>query len=450
MTFLLNEQFDAALSGYIDNSGYSTVHTDIRIRTSKRTLKPVRIHQFDKLPISQLKKELSDLKYVDSNSQKEYWEIDNGLISEFDWQPTGVDPELEIFLNRGESNLISYNLSISGESAIDISDFSENSEVYVVFTASGDLASKILSQTSSGDANFAPSWMAFTSDSYGTASPDWRIMFFYLSQLGNSIGENGENIRFECTFPKSVLGNLTKIEMVKFHLYNPSSTASKLRISKIGIREPNQNPQPMDINTRNEILTRASGFETRFLENPPTNQSYKIWSNEDQEKIAIISGTLVADFNAGYLVQNAESAIEMSGKSRIDLDSDPVSLGTNFTFECWFKLTQDSVDSNRPMGLVSKYSESDYDDVSGSYNNIHGAYRIGIYNGEIVFQIGTNEPIYSSNANLNVGEWHQIAITKSSSVLRMYANGVAVYTDNNSSLSITDDPTSSFALGTWS
>ena len=459
MTFLLNEQFDSALSGYADDSGYSTVHTDIRIRTSKKSLKPVRIHQLDKLLMSQMNgSTISDLKYADARAQSESWEIDNGGgVSDIDWQPTGVDPELQLTIGTGASNVTSYikknKFSTFKDTAIDISGFSNDAQIYVVFTASGELATSMIRKANQPelDANFFPSWMAFSDKPYGTANPDWRIMFFSLSQLGNNIGQNGEKRKFECTFPKSVLNGLESVEMVKFRLYNPDAQKNSLTISKIGIREPNQEPQPMDVNTRDEILTRSTGFSTNFLEDPSSSQVYKIWSDDNKDAIPVISGTLVADFNAGYLIQNAGSAIEMSGKSRIDFDSDPISLsGSNFTFECWFKLTEDSVNSERPMGLISKYSETNYDNDNQYYNNVHGAYRIGIHRDEIVLQVGINDLTYSSGAKLIAGDWHHIAITRKASVLRMYANGKCVFDEPTPSPTITDDTTSSFALGTWS
>ena len=316
----------------------------------------------------------------------------------------------------------------------------------------------------SSDIDLAQSFIMFSHLSNNTA---WRM----VPLSGTGITQSNRQIYFAKELLLSPYGSTPasgstpayiatendKILSVRLSLRRISSsgTAPRLYVSEIGIRDAGSAWSPMKVNTRSSSLVRSSakpGFG--ILGEIPT-PSQTIWANEDNSRISVLGGTLVADFNTGSLPEESPGAIHFNGG---DVAFQPVQnaattheMTSNFSIACWAKFDSASFASGRTMGIVSKYVEP-FNETSGTYGSSHGSYRLGVTTaGEIVFQLAatTYTTTASGGATISPNTWYHIVVTREGTSLKIYVNSVLISTQTVSADVVTDSA-ASFSIGTWS
>lgn len=454
----LNENFETStLTGY---RGGTTLqkHEDIRAMKQTGERRSIPTHYLTRFTIAELSGvALSDLK-INVRSPGDNWTTSNGSI--ITRENVGLKPEIGFVCDApNTSNVFTSIISRPKfampieplDYSIDISGYSDSAIIYLTVP---ELSS---------DIDLAQSFIMFSHLSNNTA---WRM----VPLSGTGITQSNRQIYFAKELLLSPYGSTPasgstpayiatendKILSVRLSLRRISSsgTAPRLYVSEIGIRDAGSTWSPMKVNTRSSSLVRSSakpGFG--ILGEIPT-PSQTIWANEDNSRISVLGGTLVADFNTGNLPEESPGAIHFNGG---DVAFQPVQnaattheMTSSFSIACWAKFDSASFASGRTMGIVSKYVEP-FNETSGTYDSSHGSYRLGVTTaGEIVFQLAatTYTTTASGGATISPNTWYHIVVTREGTSLKIYVNSVLISTQTVSASVVTDS--APFSIGTWS
>lgn len=443
----LNENFETStLTGY---RGGTTLqkHEDIRAMKQTGERGSIPAHYLTRFTVDELDGvALSDLK-INVRSPGDNWTTTTGSI--ITRENVGLKPEIGFVCDTpNTSNVFTSTISRPKFAmpieplnySIDISGYSSSAIIYLTVP---ELSS---------DIDLTQSFIMFSHLSNNT---EWRT----VPLSGTGITQSNRQIYFA----KSALGTPTgglsqndKILSVRLSLRRISSsgTAPRLYVSEIGIRDAGSTWSPMKVDTRSSSLVRSSakpGFG--ILGEIPT-PSQTIWANEDNSRISVLGGTLVADFNTGNLPEESPGAIHFNGG---DVSFQPVQnaattheMTSNFSIACWAKFDSASFASGRTMGIVSKYVEP-FNETSGTYDSSHGSYRLGVTTaGEIVFQLAatTYTTTASGGPTISPNTWYHIVVTREGTSLKIYVNSVLISTQTVSASVVTDP--APFSIGTWS
>lgn len=294
--------------------------------------------------------------------------------------------------------------------------------------------------------DLAASWLMVSSDINATTSSTWKM----VPLSGTGITKTGSVI----SFPLSSFSSLpTSIASVRLSFSCSSGASSPVvYVSEIGIRKSSATWRPMDVDTRHDYLTRSgANYATGDgVGSRPTSQPQMIWGDSSNNRIKVLGGTAVAEFNSGDLPGFEEGAIRFYGD--VDLrpygNQDIHEMSSNFSITCWVKLNAESFAATRNLGIAAKWEQT-YDPATDTYGTEHGSYRFGATSsGELRMQLG--EDVYtSSGAGLVADTWYHLAATRSGGTLKMYVNGSLVSTHSVGN-TVTTDNTAPFSLATWS
>lgn len=451
MTSHLRENFESSsLTGYRTVSGgYAAEHTDIRTMRQTGPRAKVPLHFLSRFTMDQLEDAIApNATPVGQLGVNERRPGDNWVCV--------LSPGNNVAARNkpGLREDIGFTCSVTGTndfiSAVSRPTFAFPGEPlsYSINTsayASSDIFYLVIPEIPS-QINLSSSWVMVSSDINATTSSTWKM----APLSGTGITKTGSVI----SFPLSAFSSLpTSIASVRLSFACSSgSSSTKVYVSEIGIRKANTTWRPMDVDTLHDYLNRSgANYSTGELIGPrPTSQPQMIWGDSSNNRIRVLGGTAVAEFNSGHLPALEESAIRFYGD--VDIrpkdDENIHEMSSNFSITCWVRLNADSFAATRNLGIAAKWEQT-YDPATDTYGTEHGSYRFGVTSsGELRMQLGTS--VYtSSGAGLVADTWYHLAATRSSGTLKMYANGSLVSTHSVGN-TVTTDNTAPFSLGAWS
>jgi hypothetical protein len=122
-----------------------------------------------------------------------------------------------------------------------------------------------------------------------------------------------------------------------------------------------------------------------------------------------------------------------NGSSYLSTSSSAISYTGNFTVECWFNTTTTTT-------YAAIYSDESFTDGGTILLNN------GSNNGQITVYMGSVSNFASTSTGLNDGKWHHVALSRSSSTLRLFIDGAL---ENTTTVSGTVTTPSTFRIGNW-
>jgi hypothetical protein len=123
----------------------------------------------------------------------------------------------------------------------------------------------------------------------------------------------------------------------------------------------------------------------------------------------------------------------LNGSSYLSTSSSAISYAGNFTVECWFNTTTTTT-------YAAIYSDESFTDGGTILLNN------GSNNGQITVYMGSISNFASTSTGLNDGKWHHVALSRSSSTVRLFIDGAL---ENTTTASGTITTPSTFRIGNW-